>query len=406
MTRTSGSRRCPARGTSRCWSATWWWRRATGRCCCWRPDLPTRYYLPREDVRLGLLEATDNVSVCPYKGDGGQLLELPGAARAGQRGVVVLRRRCRPSRRSRTGSPSTTSSSTCGSTASCSSGRSRRSAGPSSGRAGSDGSVPPRVVPVATDPAVLSVNVGAPAVLRGEAGRPPGSARCPSTRSTSRTRAASVAGRRGQGFSGVAGDFIGSGRHHGGADQAVYAFAREELDHWERELGRTLAPGLFGENLTTVGLDVDAAEQGDTWTVGTAVLRVSAPRVPCANFAFRMGERAWVRRFAERGRGGCYLAVERAGRIVPGDPIAVERSGSGLADPAAARRVDGRPRRGARGDGARRASTTRVVGTSPGCSPSAPEASAPSAVGTIRSDFRPSAPPLRPNYRALARGSP
>ena len=63
------------------------------------------------------------------------------------------------------------------------------------------------------------------------------------------------------------------------------------------------------------------------------MLRVSAPRVPCANFAFRMRERAWVRRFAERGRGGCYLAVEQAGRIVPGDPVVVERSGSGLAIP-------------------------------------------------------------------------
>ncbi|KRF05932.1 hypothetical protein ASG88_20805 [Nocardioides sp. Soil777] len=185
---------------------------------------------------------------------------------------------------------------------------------------------------MATAPAVLSVNVGAPAVLR-EGRAPTGIGKVPVDAIDVADPGRKRRGPSGEGFSGVAGDFIGSGRHHGGADQAVYAFAREELDHWERELGRTLAPGLFGENLTTVGLDVDAAEQGDTWTVGTAVLRVSAPRVPCANFAFRMQERAWVRRFAERGRGGCYLAVEQAGRIVPGDPVVVEWSGSGLAIP-------------------------------------------------------------------------
>jgi MOSC domain-containing protein YiiM len=185
---------------------------------------------------------------------------------------------------------------------------------------------------VATDPAVLSVNVGAPAVLR-EGRKPTGIGKVPVDAIDVADPGPRRRGPSGEGFSGVGGDFIGSGRYHGGAAQAVYAFAREELDHWEAELGREIAPGLFGENLTTVGVDVDAAEQGDTWRVGTAVLRVSAPRVPCANFAFRMRERAWVRRFAERGRGGCYLAVEQAGRIVPGDAVLVERSGSGLSIP-------------------------------------------------------------------------
>lgn len=185
---------------------------------------------------------------------------------------------------------------------------------------------------MAPAPAVLSVNVGAPAVLR-EGRKPSGIGKVPVDAIDVTDPGPRRRGPFGEGFSGVAGDFIGSGRHHGGADQAVYAFAREELDHWERELGRTLVPGLFGENLTTVGVEVDAAEQGDTWRVGTAVLRVSAPRVPCATFAARMRERAWVRRFAERGRSGCYLAVEQAGRIAPGDPVVVERSGSGLAVP-------------------------------------------------------------------------
>ena len=87
---------------------------------------------------------------------------------------------------------------------------------------------------------------------------------------------------------------------------------------------------MFGENLTTTGLDVDASEYGDVWTVGEAVLRVSAPRVPCSTFAMRMGEKGWVKRFAARGRAGTYLAVVTPGTIKPGDPITVERSGSGL----------------------------------------------------------------------------
>lgn len=124
--------------------------------------------------------------------------------------------------------------------------------------------------------------------------------------------------------SGVVGDGIGSRRHHGGTGQAVYAFAREELDRWGHELGRDLADGLFGENLTTVGLDVDDARTGERWRVGTALLEVTGPRIPCATFGERMGEPQWVRRFADRGRTGAYLAVVEAGVVEPGDPVVVE----------------------------------------------------------------------------------
>ncbi len=179
---------------------------------------------------------------------------------------------------------------------------------------------------------VLSVNVGSPAPRSGRK-TPTGIGKVPVDRIEVADPGPKRRGPDGEGFSGVAGDFVGSGRHHGGADQAVYACAREELDHWERELGRELPHGMFGENLTTTGIDVDASEYGDRWRIGDVVLRVSAPRVPCATFAMRMGERAWVRRFAERGRAGTYLAVLEPGTIRPGDPIAVERSGSGLPIP-------------------------------------------------------------------------
>jgi MOSC domain-containing protein YiiM len=185
---------------------------------------------------------------------------------------------------------------------------------------------------VPSPPVVLSVNLGGPAVVR-EGRRASGIGKVPVPAIEVADPGPKRRGPDGTGFSGVAGDFVGNGRHHGGSAQAVYAFAREELDHWERELDRRIPPGLFGENLTTTGIEVDGAEQGDTWRVGTAVLRVTGPRVPCATFSSRMQERAWVRRFAERGRSGCYLAVERPGRIEPGDEIGVERSGSGLTVP-------------------------------------------------------------------------
>ncbi len=134
--------------------------------------------------------------------------------------------------------------------------------------------------------------------------------------------------------SGVVGDAIFSRKHHGGETQAVYAFAREELDWWGEQLDRDLADGMFGENLTTSGLDVDTAEGGERWQVGGALLEVCGPRVPCATFAKHMGEPRWVRRFAEHGRTGAYLAVREPGAIEPGDPITVlHRPGHGLTVP-------------------------------------------------------------------------
>jgi MOSC domain-containing protein YiiM len=124
--------------------------------------------------------------------------------------------------------------------------------------------------------------------------------------------------------SGLAGDFIGDTRHHGGDHQAVYAFAREQLDWWERELTRELPNGMFGENLTTSELGVDQALVGERWAVGEqVVLEVTGPRIPCATFAARMREPGWVKRFADVGRTGAYLSVVTAGTVRPGDRIEV-----------------------------------------------------------------------------------
>ncbi|WP_128985145.1 MOSC domain-containing protein [Streptomyces roseicoloratus] len=124
------------------------------------------------------------------------------------------------------------------------------------------------------------------------------------------------------GASGVAGDAVCDLRFHGGADRAAYAFAREDLDAWERELGRTFAPGSFGENLTTRGLDVNNALIGERWRIGDqVVLEVTGGRIPCRTFAGFLEEKGWVRRFNASAAGpGALLRV-----IVPGEVRAGDR---------------------------------------------------------------------------------
>ncbi|WP_055493216.1 MOSC domain-containing protein [Streptomyces sp. TP-A0356] len=131
-------------------------------------------------------------------------------------------------------------------------------------------------------------------------------------------------GPKGTGASGVAGDAVCDLRHHGGDDQAVYAVAREDLDGWERELGRALPNGSFGENLTTEGLDVSGARIGERWRIGSElVLEVTSGRIPCRTFQEHLGERGWVRRFTRKGAPGAYLRVVVPGEIRAGDPIEV-----------------------------------------------------------------------------------
>lgn len=127
--------------------------------------------------------------------------------------------------------------------------------------------------------------------------------------------------------SGLVGDRIGNQKLHGGDDQAVYAYAREDLDHFEAELGRTITNGTFGENLTTVGIDVTRARIGERWRIGTdgLVLEVSAPRTPCRTFATFLAAERWVKRFTAAGKPGAYLRVISPGPIRAGDEIAIER---------------------------------------------------------------------------------
>jgi MOSC domain-containing protein YiiM len=112
---------------------------------------------------------------------------------------------------------------------------------------------------------------------------------------------------------------------HGGVSQAVYAYAVEDLNFFAAELGRRLHPGQFGENLTTNGVDVSGARIGERWSIGSVVLEVTKPRIPCRTFQIWLDEPRWVARFTDYGRPGAYLRVVRTGWLQAGDPIRIER---------------------------------------------------------------------------------
>jgi MOSC domain-containing protein YiiM len=170
--------------------------------------------------------------------------------------------------------------------------------------------------PVPAVPTVISVNVGRPQV-REWAGI--GRTSIDKRPVTDPVRARAL---------GLDGDQVSDTRHHGGVDQAVYAFARAELDWWEAELGRPIRNGQFGENLTIDGLAVDDALVGERWTIGTAAFEVASVRIPCNDFknwqrVNGYDDTGWVKRFTAHGRCGAYLRVLREGDVQVGDAVRV-----------------------------------------------------------------------------------
>ena len=124
--------------------------------------------------------------------------------------------------------------------------------------------------------------------------------------------------------SGLVGDQIFDIEHHGGDDQAVYAYAREDYDWWQVRLSRPLANGLFGENQTTEGVDVNGAVSGERWVIGPRlVLQPTFGRIPCVTFQRTMGEPRWVKTFTRINRPGAYLRVLEPGEVWAGDPVTV-----------------------------------------------------------------------------------
>lgn len=165
---------------------------------------------------------------------------------------------------------------------------------------------------------VLSVNVGTP-VTESWVGR----------KGSTSIRKHSVTGPVQVHELGLEGDQVADTVHHGGVFQAVYAFAREDLDGWAERIGGPIWPGMFGENLTTDGIDVNEAVLGEHWRIGTALLSPIEVRVPCSVFTNWLGlhhldNAVWAKRFTAEGRPGPYLRVLEEGILQAGDEIVVE----------------------------------------------------------------------------------
>jgi MOSC domain-containing protein YiiM len=132
-----------------------------------------------------------------------------------------------------------------------------------------------------------------------------------------------VTGRLGVRGINLAGDAQADRSVHGGPDKAVYAYGQSDYRFWNEAFGLPLQPGLFGENLTIDGLDVSQARIGERWHIGTAVLEVSQPRIPCYKLGIRLADPDFPRRFAAAGRPGAYLRIVREGRVAAGDQVSV-----------------------------------------------------------------------------------
>lgn len=127
------------------------------------------------------------------------------------------------------------------------------------------------------------------------------------------------------------GDAQADRKAHGGPDKSVYAYAAEDLDWWNGQLGLGLDPGSMGENLTTTGLDLSEAVVGDRWQVGSVQLQVTQPRIPCYKLGIRVGDDEFPQRFAEARRHGVYLRILTEGELQAGDEVhVVHRLAHGL----------------------------------------------------------------------------
>ena len=157
---------------------------------------------------------------------------------------------------------------------------------------------------------VLSVNVGRPREFDYH-GRPSKSAIWKSP----------VAGRIAARGVNLEGDDQADRKAHGGPHKALYAYATEDSRWWEQQLGRSISFGEFGENLTLEGVDVNGARIGERWQVGTTLLEVSEPRIPCWRLGVRMNDDHFPARFTEAMRPGTYLRIIAEGEVGADDEV-------------------------------------------------------------------------------------
>lgn len=124
---------------------------------------------------------------------------------------------------------------------------------------------------------------------------------------------------------GLEGHVIVSKKHHGGPDQAVYVYGGADFNWWSQELGKEIAPGTFGDNLTISDLESAQLSIGDFIQIGEVTLQITAPRIPCATFAARMEDPQWVKKFRYAEKPGLYCRVIKEGLIKVGNAVSIEK---------------------------------------------------------------------------------
>jgi MOSC domain-containing protein YiiM len=124
---------------------------------------------------------------------------------------------------------------------------------------------------------------------------------------------------------GIEGDAICDTKNHGGVDQALYVYGGADYAWWSKEIGKELAPGTFGDNLTISELKSGEFNVGDYIHIGEVTLQVTSPRIPCGTFATRMEDPHWVKKFKAAERPGLYVRVIKQGTVKAGDEVTVEQ---------------------------------------------------------------------------------
>jgi MOSC domain-containing protein YiiM len=129
------------------------------------------------------------------------------------------------------------------------------------------------------------------------------------------------------GVLGLEGDAIVDLKHHGGLEQAVYAYASEHYDYWKMKYpDLNWEFGMFGENLTISGLDENYVHEGDQFSVGDVILEVTKPREPCMKLGIRFGTQAVLKEFWNNTRSGIYFKVLQEGTIAKKDLVILNKT--------------------------------------------------------------------------------
>jgi MOSC domain-containing protein YiiM len=134
------------------------------------------------------------------------------------------------------------------------------------------------------------------------------------------------------GKSGVNKDEVADQKHHGGSDKACYLYAQDHYAYWQERFPEAVWNwGIFGENLTVSGLDEGKINIGDKYQLGSALVQVSQPRLPCYKLGIRFGTGKVVKQFLESPYPGVYLRVLEEGQVKAGDQMElVERNEDGM----------------------------------------------------------------------------